>query len=97
MGYDIKTGKYTFDFDSVDFPIRLSENVVNYLYIRYKGDCFNFVSIEEFKDILTGQFKTQNACKILSALCNPYNGHRELPPQEFDILTDEISKTELIK
>lgn len=32
MGYDLKTNSYTFDFDKVSFPIKLSENVIT-IYI----------------------------------------------------------------
>lgn len=97
MGYDSNTGKYTFDFDSVDFPIHLSENLINYLYIKYKGNHLHYTSIEEFKNILAGNSRTQNACSILSSLCSTYNGHRVLPPKEFEILSDEIINTEQIK
>lgn len=105
MGYDSNTGKYTFDFDSVDFPIHLSENLINYLYINYKGNRFNYTSLDEFRDILSGKNKSQNACRILSSLFYAYNKvfdpyaspKIELPPADFDILSDEIISTITLK
>lgn len=90
MGYDYKTGKYEFDFNSIDFPIKLSENVIRYLYPEYRYGKFHCVEYDHFKSILRGEDKSQLAQRVL---CELVEGSR-LPPENFDIITDEVSKVE---
>lgn len=97
MSYDYKTNTFSFDFDSVQFPIKLSDLIVSYLYPSYQGNCFHPLSLDQFKEILRGEDKTQQACKVLSNLFNVYNGHCEFPPSCFEILSDSVSKSQMVK
>lgn len=87
MGYDIKLRKYTFNFDQVDFPIMLSDKVKDYLFLEYGGS--NEMSRKQFEEILCGENRDQNACRILGILIEEKKSER-LPPSEFDILEDDI-------
>ena len=94
MGYNYKTGKYEFDFSSIEFPINLSENVIRYLYPEYRYGKFHCVEYDHFKSILRGEDKSQLAQQVLCQLVEESKKCFRLPPEDFDILTDEISRVE---
>lgn len=94
MGYNYKTGKFEFDFNSIEFPIKLSENVIRYLYPEYRYDKFRCVEYDHFKSILRGEDKSQLAQRVLCELVEESKKYFRLPPEDFDILTDEITKVD---
>lgn len=98
MPYDSKTNILYNDFESVEFPIKISQNVINYIYPCYRLITNRtFVSMEQFKNILAGKDRTQTGCEVLSRLFykgNPWMVCNHFPPPEFDIIKDEIIASE---
>lgn len=91
MGFNRITWEYVFDFNSIVFPICLSENVTRYLYHSIRGDDRLCIEYEQFKSILNGEDRSQAACKVLSYLIEDTRTGLRIPPDCFDILSDKVS------
>lgn len=88
---------FSFDFESVSFPIRVSELVVDYLYASHKGDFSRPIGREQFAGFLSGEDRSQEACKALGELTKLQSGCRELPPENFDILSDKVVASDKVR
>lgn len=81
-----------FNPDLLNFPIKLSANVINYLYPFFKGGYSSHLSLEEFKEILKGQNKSPHGLHVLGSVCSIYHNSlyygTEIKFDEFDIITD---------
>lgn len=91
MGFNRITREYEFDFDSIVFPICLSDNVTRYLYHSIRGDDRLCIEYEQFKSILNGEDRSKAACKVLSYLIDDTRNGLRVPSDCFDILSDKVS------
>ena len=92
MAFNYLTQKYEFDFDSISFPIELSENVMRYLYHNNRGDSYRGkIEYEQFKSILNGDDRSYAACIIaFHAPIFAFRAHRIKTVFFYDKLTSKI-------
>ena len=91
MPYNKETGDFEIDYDSFSSLNTASDNVLRYLfYYKFiKEDSFP-KDVAQLRAILKGQDCSRNA-KVF--LYQSVEG-KDLPPKDFDILSDEICKNE---